>query len=225
MPAALYLCLHLRDFAAQALVCSQLKLRSRAVAVLSGEPPLERVFAMTPQARQLGMQQGMSRVQAESFAAAVVLRNREQEGSSFAALVRCSQQFSPRVETVASPQAERCGATLVLDVSGSERLLGSAAQIGTTLWQSVCALGYEASVASANRASVALLAARGIAGVTTIAPGREAETLAPLRKTIRQPTVLFKRPIQSACFRWKAVRRWPRCRVIIQRAFTTSSCR
>lgn len=197
MPALLYLCLHLRDFAAQAIACSQSALHERPLAILSGEPPLERVFAMTRQARQLGMEEGMSRVQAESFSVAVVRRNRRQEESSFAELMQCTQRFSPRVESISSPQEERCGATLVLDVTGSERLLGSAEQIGTTLWHSVCAYGYEASVASARRASAAVLAARGTPGVTTIAPGCEAETLAPLPLSVLEPDVVAAQTFES----------------------------
>ena len=65
MPSPLYLCLHLRDFAAQALVRTHPELHSRALAVLSGNPPLERVFAINQPARRLGLQIGMSRVQAE----------------------------------------------------------------------------------------------------------------------------------------------------------------
>ncbi|HVJ04930.1 MAG TPA: hypothetical protein VM578_04625 [Candidatus Saccharimonadales bacterium] len=197
MPVPLYLCLHLRDFAAQAIACSHSALQERPLAVLSGEPPLERVFAITRHARQLGMEEGMSRVQAESFSVAVVHRNRQQEESSFAELMQCTQQFSPRVEALSSPQEERCGATLVLDVTGSERLLGSAAQIGATLWHSVCAHGYEASVASACRASAALLAARGTPGVTTIAPGCEAETLAPLPLSVLEPDMVAAQIFES----------------------------
>ncbi|SRR6266568_389396 len=197
MPAPLYLCLHLRDFAAQAIACTQSALHERPLAILSGEPPLEKVFAMTRQARQLGMEEGMSRVQAESFSVAVVRRDRQQEESSFAELMQCTQRFSPSVESISSPQEERCGATLVLDVTGSERLLGSAAQIGATLWHSVCAYGYEASVASAHRASAALLAARGTPGVTTIAAGCEAETLAPLPLSVLEPDVFTAQTLES----------------------------
>ena len=193
MPVPLYLCLHIRDFAAQAISV----LHERPLAVLSGEPPLERVFAMTRQARQLGMEEGMSRVQAESFSVTVVWRNRRQEERSFADLMQCTQRFSPRVESISSPQEERCGATLVLDVTGSERLLGSAAQIGATLWNEVCAYGYEVSVASAQRASAALLAARGTLGVTTIAPGCEAEALASLPLSVLEPDVVAAQTFEN----------------------------
>jgi protein ImuB len=180
MPSVLYLCVHVRDFAAQALARPHPERRSRPVAVLRGDPPLEYVFAMNQHAHLLGLELDMSRVQAESFPAVVLRRNRQQEDASFAELMSCAQQFSPRIETIASPEEEKCGATLVLDVSGSERLLGSAQQIATALQQAVRAAGYEASVAASHNAYAAVLAARGMQSVTAIPLGCEAEMLAPL---------------------------------------------
>ncbi|MGC2210896.1 MAG: hypothetical protein WA532_12380 [Candidatus Korobacteraceae bacterium] len=198
MPSPLYLCLHLRDFAAQALVRTHPELHSRALAVLSGHPPLERVFAISQPARRLGLQIGMSRVQAHAPAAdsaalpdpaPVVLLRRDppQEHAAFAELMRCAGQFSPRIEPIASPQEETCGATLLLDVSGSERLLGGPQQIAAALRRSLRALNYEASVAVSCNACAALLAARGTTGAVCIAPGREAETLAPLPLSVLEP--------------------------------------
>ena len=179
MPSPLYLCVHLCDFAAQALTDS-VELRLMAIVVLCGDPPLERVFAMNQRARCLGLEPGMSRLQAESFPVTVLRRDRQQEDVLFAGLIRCAQRFSPRIESIAAPQEQSCGATLMLDVSGSERLLGDAWQIATTVRRSFAAMGYEANVAASHNANAAVLAARGIAGATAIAPGCEAETLAPL---------------------------------------------
>ena len=184
MPSALYLCVHVRDFAAQALARSHPEMRFRPVTVLSGDPPLEYVFAMNKHAHLLGLELDMSRVQAESFPAVVLRRNRQQEEASFAELMSCAQQFSPRIETIASPEEEKCGATLVLDVSGSERLLGSTQQIVTALRQAVRDAGYEASVAASHNAYAAVLAARDMHKGTAIALGCEAEMLAPLPLTV-----------------------------------------
>ncbi len=210
MPSPLYLCLHLRDFAGQALVRTHPELHSRALAVLSGNPPLERVFAINQPARRLGLQIGMSRVQASAPAAGhapaadhapaagsaalpdpapVVLLHRDppQEHAAFAELMRCAGKFSPRIEPIASPQEEFCGATLLLDISGSERLLGGPQQIAASLRRSLRALNYEASVAVSCNACAALLAARGTTGAVCIAPGREAETLVPLPLSVLEP--------------------------------------
>jgi protein ImuB len=186
MSSVLYLCVHLRDFAAQALTRPP-EFAGRAVAVLSGTPPLERVFAMNQTARSLGLELGMSRLQAESFAVMVLSRNRQQEDVFFATLMRLVERFSPRVETIAWPQFESCGATLVLDVSGSERLLGDAAQIATTVLHALRAAGYDSSVAASHNASTAVLVARGTVGATAVAPGCEAQTLAPLPLDVLEP--------------------------------------
>jgi len=182
MAAALYLAIHARDFAVQALTHAHKsdELRARPTAVLSGEPPLERVFAANEGARRLGVETSMSRVQAESFGVAVLRRDRRQEDNAFAGLMLCAEKFSPRIEAVAAPEEESCGATLVLDVSGCERLLGDAPQIADAVHRAVGSAGYEASVAVAHNAHAAVLAARGMEGVTTIASGCEAEMLAPL---------------------------------------------
>jgi protein ImuB len=192
MPPPLYLCLHLRNFAAQALT-HRAGLRGRAVAVLSGAPPLESVFALTPQARQLGVEEGMSRVQAESFGIVLLRRERQREDEVFAELMHCAQRFSPRVEIVASPHpehcdAEHCGATLMLDLTGSTRLFGSPARAAQRLSKCMAELQLQASIACSQQASAALLAARGREGVTVIRPGDEAATLAPLPIAVLEPS-------------------------------------
>ncbi len=186
MPAALYLCIHARDFAAQALAREH-KLGARALAILSGTLPLERVFAMNAAARQQGMALGMSRVRAESFSLTLLRRSRDCEDSAFAELVSSAERFSPRVEAIAAPCEESCGATLVLDISGSERLFGSAQQIASTVCRAVGNIGFEASVVASHNACTALLKARGLPGASAIASGDEAHTLTPLPLYVLQP--------------------------------------
>ncbi len=182
MAQALYLVIHVRDFAVQALTQAHknAELHTRPVAVMSGEAPLERVFAANEGARRLGLEMGMSRVQAESFGVAVLRRDRRQEDAAFTELMACAGKFSPRIEAVAAPEEESCGATLVLDASGCERLLGEARQMAAGVHKAVRAAGFAASVAAVHNAYAAVLAARGREGVTVIAGGREAEMLAPL---------------------------------------------
>ena len=181
MTARLYLCLHLRDFAAQVATRVHPELRHRPLAILTGTPPLEQVFGMNPRARNKGMEAGMSRVQAESFAEiTIVRRKREQEGHAITELIGCAEQFSPRVEAIDSPEESSAGATLLLDISNSERLFGSARQIAETLLREIQTLGYEAGVAVSSNAYAAVLAAGGCDGITIIASGEEAEALATL---------------------------------------------
>jgi len=101
MPAPLYLCLHLRDFAAQAALGGRPELRNRPLAILAGSPPQEYVFGMNDAARQQGAAPGMSRVQAESFAGMTILpRKRTREDKAFAELIALATRYSPRVQAI-----------------------------------------------------------------------------------------------------------------------------
>jgi len=55
------------DFPVQAVVRLEPDLRGKAVAILAGAPPLTRIFATNRQARELGVEIGMTKVQAETF--------------------------------------------------------------------------------------------------------------------------------------------------------------
>jgi protein ImuB len=181
MPAALYLCLHLRDFAAQAGTRAHPELRKRPLLILAGSPPLEYVFGLNDAARQQGVTMGMSRVQAESFEGMTILgRERAQEDDAFKELITLANHVSPRVQAIAAPEEQSSAATLILDVSNSERLLGAAGRIAHSLLAEVERAGYQASAAVAHNAYAAVLAARGLKGITIITPGREAQTLYPL---------------------------------------------
>jgi protein ImuB len=185
MSAALYLCLHLRDFASQAVMRAHPELRHQSLAILSGTPPLEFVFGVNRRARREGVEPGMTRVQAESFPGTTILRrDHTQEERAFAELSSIADQFSPRVETVAQPEELSSGATMFLDIANSNRLLGTADQIAEALLRKVCATGYDASVAVSRNANAALLAARGFEGIIVIEPGSEAQTLSPLPLTV-----------------------------------------
>lgn len=181
MPAVLYLCLHLCDFAAQAIVRSRPELRHHPLAVVSGTPPLEFVFGLNQRARSLGLDLGMTRIQAESFPGMAVLRrDRAQEEAAFAELAAHAHRFSPRVQAIVAPEETSSGATLVLDIANSERLFGTPKQIAEALLKDVRAAGCEANIAVSQNANAALLAARGRARITVIPSGRETETLSPL---------------------------------------------
>ena len=181
MLAPLYLCLYIRDFAAQTFVRLRPELCQRPVAILDGASPLETVFALNERARGLGLEFGMARLQAESFSGvAVAKRVKHEEDSAFLMLMQCAERFSPRIEVLASPGERTSGATLVLDVSDSERLLGMPQQIADALRRKVNAAGLEPSITTSRNANAAVLAARGSPGITVVPPGEEAQRLAPL---------------------------------------------
>jgi protein ImuB len=181
MSAPVYLCLHLRDFATQTLARLEPELRKRPVAILDGEPPLETVFALNQSARNLGLESGMSRLQAESFdGVSVSARVKQREDSAFLIFMKSAERFSPRIEVLTSPTESTSGAALILDASGSERLFGSPAQIAAALRRDIDAAGFEPGVATSCNAYAAVLAARGFPGITVIPPQNESTILSPL---------------------------------------------
>src|ERR1700685_3006404 len=185
MSAPLYLCLHVSDFAAQTLARLRPELQKRPVVILDGDPPLETVFALNERARNLGLAFGMSRLQAESFdGISVSSRLKQQEDSAFLILTHCGERISPRIEILASPQESSSGATLILDVSASERLFGPPEQIAMALRRNLDAAGFEVSIVTSGNAYAAVLAARGFSGTTVIPTGKEANTLAPISVTV-----------------------------------------
>src|SRR6185312_2721008 len=130
----MYVCIHAPDFATQAAVRSRPELRRRPIAVLEGEPPLEKVFAINLFARRAGLAIGMSHLQAESFDGVQLLpRSQALEQSAQSALLDCAAEFSPRIELIQSQQPEQYGGTAVLDIAGSDRLFGAAAEVADTL--------------------------------------------------------------------------------------------
>ena len=101
----MYVCIHAPDFAAQAAIRLRPELRRQPVAVLEGEPPLEKVFAINHSARRAGLVAGMSRLQAESFSGTHLLTSaHELEDSARMVLRQCAAEFSPRMEAVDSRQ-------------------------------------------------------------------------------------------------------------------------
>ena len=110
MSVPVYLCIYLRDFAAQTLVRLEPELRKRPVAILDGDPPLETVFALNQSARNLGLELGMSRLQAESFdGVSVSARVKQREDSAFLIFMKSAERFSPRIEVLASPTESTSG--------------------------------------------------------------------------------------------------------------------
>jgi protein ImuB len=166
-----FACIFVLDFPAEAILRIEPELRTRAVAVLEGKPPLEKVFSLNEEARRIGIDPGMSRVQVEAYGD-LVLRSRSllQEAAAHAALLDCAQSFSPTIEDTACD-------TIVLDLAGLESLFGAPQKIARDLARRASDLGLEANVGVAANADAAMLAARGFSGVTVLEPGSETERL------------------------------------------------
>jgi protein ImuB len=169
-----FACIFVPDFPVEALLRAEPELRGQNVAVLEGKPPLQKVFALNESARRAGVELGMTKLQVEACNGLTLrARSQLQEESAHAALLDCAQSFSPRVEDTAFD-------TIVLDVSGLEKLFGPVSKFSRDIAQRASDLGMEANLAIASNPDAAVLAARGFSGVTVISGGREAEHLASL---------------------------------------------
>ena len=71
-------------------------------------------------------------------------------------MLECAGSFSPRVEDRSNDNAFLC----VIDIAGTEKLLGSPAILGKTLLEKVRALGIVACVAIASNFHAAICLAR-----------------------------------------------------------------
>src|SRR3974390_3504003 len=156
----MFACIFISDFPVEAILRSEPELRARAVAVLAGRAPLEKVVALNEKARQAGVDPGAARAQLETWEA-LVLRSRSeaQEFSAHAALLDCAQSFSPEVEGTAPDR-------VLLNLAGLEPMFGALPKIACDLARRASQLGLEANVAVAANPDAALLAARGFPGVT-----------------------------------------------------------
>jgi protein ImuB len=169
-----FACIFVPDFLVQAIVRAEPELRSNAVAVLEGKPPLEKIVAANEEARNEGVYPGITKLQAE-LCDSVTLHDRSefQELAAHRALLDCAQSFSPRVEDVAPD-------TLLLDLCGLEKLFGSSPKIAREISHRASEMGLETNVAVASTLEAALLAAHGFSGVTVVPEGKEPEILCSL---------------------------------------------
>ncbi|HYA95058.1 MAG TPA: DNA polymerase Y family protein, partial [Terriglobales bacterium] len=173
--------IHVPDFLVAAVVRMEPALREKAVVVLEGKPPTVTVAAMNETAAEIGIELGMTKLQAAAYPVELRPRSAAQEAAAHAALLDCAQAFSPRVEDTAPD-------TVVLDAAGLDRLFGPPNKLAQDLAQRARELGLEVNVAVAANPDAAILAARGFAGITVIPPGKQAERLGPLAVDVLQVT-------------------------------------
>ncbi|MSO22329.1 MAG: hypothetical protein EXQ58_03550 [Acidobacteria bacterium] len=171
----MFACLHAPDFLVQSIVRIDAALRQQPIAILDGSPPLQKVVALNHHAREQGMYLGMTKPQAELFAAKLCQRNHPQEAAASQALQDCALAFSPRVG-----DAGENNGRVILDIDGLERLHGDAESIGHALQQLGNTLGFELNVGIAANPDAATLAAHGFSGITVVPPGLEQERFGPL---------------------------------------------
>jgi len=158
----------------QAVVRLEPELRGKPVAILAGAPPLTKVFAVNREARNLGVETGMTKVQVEAFKGIVCRwRSPSQEATAYATLLDCAWTISPRVEDGAKREEQDFSDTAVLDIAGCEKLFGSREKIAQDLRRVASEVGFETNVAVAGSPLAAVCAAQGFTGVTVIPAGEE----------------------------------------------------
>ncbi|HEV7520480.1 MAG TPA: hypothetical protein VGP89_05220, partial [Candidatus Angelobacter sp.] len=164
-------CIHVPDFAVQAALLREPK--AIPVALLDGPESLLKVVACNAPAHGLGVFIGMTKSQAEIFGVRLIKRIQEHEDMAQAELIDGAYNFSPRIE-VTSP------GTIIIDLSGSERLLGTGKTIAQLILGEVTRRGLESNVSIAANPDTAHYAARGFKGITIIDPQEETKRLSTL---------------------------------------------
>lgn len=176
-PRELYACIAVREFPAQAMLRLRPELRTEPCAILDGTPPLETVCSINMRAHRLGVAANMTRVEAETFPAALLARSPSEEQSARSALLACVAHFTPRVEECSRESTYVC----VLDIDGTGQLFGPPAQLAASLLERLRAVGLTAAIAvTANFHAARCLALARNSGFCVIPAEQERTALAPL---------------------------------------------
>ena len=178
-PVELYACLFAREFPAQALLRLRPELQDKAVVVIEGEPPLQKVCSLNLKGRRMGVSRGMTKVELDVFSSVIVLpRSLKEEAATKAALLECAGTFSPRVED----RSDQHSFTCVIDIAGTEKLLGPPNILSQTLLQRVKAIGISAAATVSSNFFAAECLARSTSRpqVAIIPHRQEGVTLASL---------------------------------------------
>ena len=175
--------IYVPDFSIQAVVRAEPVLRPRAIALIEGCPPLERVVAINEAAARAGLVLGMTKAQAAQFPSLEIRQlSRLEAQSTHAALLDLGWSVSPRVEDTAAD-------SIVVDLAGLASLFGSEEAIANLLAQRAFDLGLVVQVAVSSNLEVALYAARGFPGITVILTGEESKRLGTLPIQVFSPPV------------------------------------
>jgi protein ImuB len=205
----MFACIYIPDFPTAAILRAEPQLHDRAVAVLDGKPPQVRVAALNDKARLLGMEVGMTKLQAAIFAE---LDEKDVGSARSEPKKKASQvEFSSRrvkaqpkltaaiLRQRSAAQEESSHAALLdvahaftprvedthpdrllLDLDGLERLYGPSATMARELSSRVSSIGLECNVGMAANPDAAMHAACGFSGTTVIPAGEEAKRMGVL---------------------------------------------
>ncbi len=177
-----YAAVYIPEFPVATWLRAQPEICEKAAVVLEGNAPLEHVYSRNHASEKLGIAHGMSKVQAETFGNAwFEKRAMARELEAYAEVIKIAEGFSPRVEAIASPANGYKGqglpaACILLDRSGTDKLIGTAQHYAARLKKSFGKYGFSVNVAAANNAEASLLLAKSYTGITCVdkdeIPGR-----------------------------------------------------
>ena len=194
-PEAAYLCVHVPEFPAQAMLRLRPELKGRAIAVLEGVAPFERVCSVNRLAAAMGVRAGMTKAELDSFDGLVVLRrSADEESSAKAAVMEVAGAFTPRVEDHTEGEHGTDGAcVVVLDGSGTGRLFGPLEDMAKRVMRAMRQLRMAASVAVSANLLASVVVARALAGrrdaeVRVVPGGEERSALAGLPMAVLKLT-------------------------------------
>jgi protein ImuB len=177
MTRELYACVHAAEFPAQSLVRLRPDLKSEAIAILEGQPPLESICSINKLAYYKDAVHRMTRVEAEAIAGLRLHpRSLDNEASARAVLLECLAHFSPRIEDASVGTITMA----VLDIAGMEKLLGAPDLIAMRIRSALKTSGFHVSIAVSANFHAACLKASFTRGVTVISPGGETNALSLL---------------------------------------------
>ena len=181
-----YATIHIPEFPTLAWLRLDQRARPHAVAVIEGKPPLERVVSFNRAAKMIGLTHGMSKVQADTSGKVLFhARSIAEEKAALELLFAAAENFSPRVQIIASPinnysSSTHLAAVLLVDQSGTATLFGDARSYADTIRKALQQLEFPANVAVAPNAEASLLLARSYSGITRVDAQSVQAKLAPL---------------------------------------------
>jgi protein ImuB len=182
--AELYACLYAKEFPAQALLRLRPNLRDKPFLIMEGEPPLQQVCSLNRKASRLGVARGMTQVEVDTFPSVELLpRSIKEEAAANAVLLECAGKFSPRVEDRSEDYAFLC----VIDIAGTEKLLGPPGVLANSLLSQIRAVGITGSVSVSSNFHAAVSLAKGSSPssrVKIVPMGEEAAALTSLPLTV-----------------------------------------
>ena len=174
--------IYVPEFLLQAVLRNEPHLRSGALALVDGIPPLVQVIVANGSALRAGIQPGMAKSQAAQFHGVEIRsRSRALEAAAHGALLDLGWSISPRIENTAAD-------TIVVDLAGLNSLFGPDEIIAQDLSRRALNLGLAVHVAVASGIEVAVLASRGFSGVTCIPPGEESQRIGILLVHVLSPS-------------------------------------